>query len=407
MDTLVEQTAASQTLFEKALTETRQPNVYNLAQTKIGQDILAAPPYEQSRFVLDSIVWLDLHHNDDAPWQYWTIYAFVSPLLRHKLPFTHDEVIRLLTAYRNRPDIFVRHPNDIAIVVAHYLVNNRLTTELEGEMRLFIAEFDNWRTTITRKAALRFRELLGDQSILLPLNGRDLWATTASNEILQFPHPAQIKAWNELLNACLKTSGSAPSGKWLKTTTALVEAVTWPAFKNAILRWFPLVNQPRTNLPPPTQWYVSDPAELDVDDADILKGLVWLCSQQDDPEITHALFGLALSTYKKLPGRGPRCPKVGNACVWALGNMPGTLGIAQLAILKVRIKGASVQNAIEKALTAAANRTGLLPEEIEEMSVPSYGLEEVGTSTIQLGDCKAEILVTGSDVELRWWRPDG
>ena len=47
---------------------------------------------------------------------------------------------------------------------------------------------------------------------------------------------------------------------------------------------------------------------------------------------------LALSAYRKVPGVGPRATKVGNACVWALGEIPGETSLAALAILKVRVK---------------------------------------------------------------------
>ena len=107
---------------------------------------------------------------------------------------------------------------------------------------------------------------------------------------------------------------------------------------------------------------------------DILKGLVWLCSKTDDPAIARALTALAVSAYKKIPGSGPRAGKVGNACFWALGNMPGNEAVAQLSILKIRIKTNTAQKLIANALETAARRIGLTAEEIEEMSVPTYGL---------------------------------
>ena len=73
-------------------------------------------------------------------------------------------------------------------------------------------------------------------------------------------------------------------------------------------------------------------------------------------------------------------PWVGNACVWALGNMPGTEGIGQLSLLKARIKVGKAQKGIEQAL--CRGMVGLPREEIEEMSVPAYGCKrsEYGAS---------------------------
>jgi hypothetical protein len=99
---------------------------------------------------------------------------------------------------------------------------------------------------------------------------------------------------------------------------------------------------------------------------------------------------------------------VGNACVWALGQMPGVEGIGQLAILKVRVKLNSVQKSIEQAITVAAERLGLPAAEVEEMTVPTYGLAEVGIRREQLDDFTAELVVTGTtSTELRWLKADG
>ena len=47
-------------------------------------------------------------------------------------------------------------------------------------------------------------------------------------------------------------------------------------------------------------------------------------------------------------------------------------------------------------------------QEIEEISVPTYGLQEVGVRREQLGRFGVELVVTGtSTTELRWIKPDG
>ena len=65
--------------------------------------------------------------------------------------------------------------------------------------------------------------------------------------------------------------------------------------------------------------------------------------------------------------------------------MPGREGIVQLALLKVKVKFGTAQKGIEKALAAAAERAGLQQNEIEEMSVPTYGLQEVGIRRERMG----------------------
>jgi len=154
---------------------------------------------------------------------------------------------------------------------------------------------------------------------------------------------------------------------------------------------------------------VPNPNNLIIDKhADILKGLVWAASLQESADLARAIGALAISAYRKVPGIGPRAVRIGNACVWALGNMPGEHGLSQLAVLKVRVKFGTAQKGIEKALTATAERLGLPRDELEEMAVPAYGLTEVGKRVETLGDFTAELIVTGTtSTELRWIKPDG
>lgn len=189
----------------------------------------------------------------------------------------------------------------------------------------------------------------------------------------------------------------------------LLKAVGLERFNRHVLAWCPLVDQPRTQEI--TDWsreYQPDPNQLIIEPhADILKGLVWCCALREDQEHARALTALALSAYRKIPKIGPRAVKIGNACVYALGAMPSMEGVGQLALLKVRVKFGTAQKMIEKALEATAQRVGLPREELEEMSVPAYGLTEVGRCTEVMGEFTSQLTVTGGGTELVWLKPDG
>ena len=124
--------------------------------------------------------------------------------------------------------------------------------------------------------------------------------------------------------------------------------------------------------------------------------------------MARVLVNLALSCYRKVPVVGARVPKVGNACVTALGMMPGKEGLYQLALIKAKVKSVPAQKMIEKALEATAARVGLPREELEEMAVPAYGLTEVGRCIEKFGDYTAELTVTGTNsTEITWIKSDG
>ncbi|MBX0326601.1 hypothetical protein K2Z83_02700 [Oscillochloris sp. ZM17-4] len=86
--------------------------------------------------------------------------------------------------------------------------------------------------------------------------------------------------------------------------------------------------------------------------------------------------------------------------------MPGQHGMAQLALLKTRVRLPAAQKQIEAALANAAERAGLLPDELAELLVPTYGLEEVGLRREVLGGVIVDLVVAGG-VELRYTRADG
>ena len=208
---------------------------------------------------------------------------------------------------------------------------------------------------------------------------------------------AGLAAWTALLTHCQTATASKPAAKWLKTAGPLREAVG-DSFAEAVTRWFPLIEKPRTDLPQTRRepWLTEHPWIVSDRNVDILKGLVWCCGLTEDRDLARALTRLAQASYKKVPGVGPRLTKIGNACVWALGHMPGTDAVGQLAMLAVKVKFGTARKQIDKALTAAADREGLPRDEIGELAVPTYGLTDVGVREETLGDFTARITVAGT-----------
>jgi hypothetical protein len=393
---------------------------FNLAlkDYAIGQKFLAMPAPEQSQVVVAAVHWLTqggfqkalrewaslMARGDISP---WVFEQTACSLLKRKLPFTAAEML-LLTGWACQQDCYsgrgavIRqleyHQAEHGLEAPLKVQTEKLLAVIEGGYSY--AEYRNW--------AKRLKALLGTSQLVNPLIAGEAWADQATNEIEALAQDTQA-AWFNLLAHCLQPAGSAPSAKWLKTGVALVEAIGLEDFKSALLRWFPLVDKPRTHVIEAwSEWQPNPNLMLIEVNADILKGLVWLAAQREDKELARTLTALAVSAYRKISSVGPRCVRVGNACVWALGNMPGTAGVAQLALLKLKVKFGTAQKGIEKALLAAAKRTGLSPEEIAEMAVPTYGLQTVGCRQEQFGEYTAELVVIGThQTELRWRKGEG
>ncbi len=376
-------------------------------------DIKQLPPADQCRVIsaaierLESIAQRHSPHKNDL-WRWGAIIQrVVQILLRKKLPVEQPLLLQLLGWGSQRMLISYGAPySGILKALESYAKSNELSpelTEAAADCRKLLAEASYHDM---RKMLDRFDAVLGTEAEL-PISPGEAWSDAALAD-LKAMDSAQRRQWVQLITHCYSASSGSPKKGWLQTAESLLGQLSFAAFRACVLRWFPLVDKPRT-APPERQYQWQPDQTLLISDghADILKGMVWCCSLSEDRDVSRALTALAISAYKKVPGVGPRAVKIGNACVYALGAMPGMDGVGQLALLKVRVKFGTAQKGIEKALIATADRVGIPRDELEEMSVPTYGLTDVGARSEQLGDVTAEVCVAGRKPELRWLKADG
>ena len=89
---------------------------------------------------------------------------------------------------------------------------------------------------------------------------------------------------------------------------------------------------------------------------DILRGLVWCCCLEPDALTARTIGALGISAYRKVRFVGARAVRVGNACVFGLGVMGDADAVAQLAILKVKVKFGTAHAANQCILKYAPHR---------------------------------------------------
>lgn len=213
--------------------------------------------------------------------------------------------------------------------------------------------------------------------------------------------------WLALLRHCHGASSARPSAKWSKTARALADAVGRAELRTTLLEVFPLVDKARPRPMVGPSWEnVDERQRMHELSATVLRGLVWLTPELKDAEVTRAVSKLAGSAYRKVRGLGPRAPKVGNACIYALSEMASPDSVGQLAVLRARVKSVPAQKELDKAFSAAAAALGYERDQIVEMSVPTYGLEEVGLRRESLGDVVGEVRVDGTSATLAWLKAD-
>lgn len=262
-----------------------------------------------------------------------------------------------------------------------------------------------------REDIVRLSKLIRDGAQFFVAPG-EVWSDTVNEDLRQLTK-AERESWIAALRHMLSATASRPTLKWIKNAEKLIAPIGTKAFADAICKWLLLVPKGRS-LKRVSAYQMDARTAADTindENANILRGLLWLIPtlKQDASEMARLISTVAMSAYKKVPGVGPRAVRVGNAAVYALSELHSTEAVGQLAMLKVRVKFGSAQKEIEKAFNSAAEALAIPRDQIEEMGVPTYGLEEVGlrTEIFCNGEFRAELCVDGRAATLSWLRSDG
>ncbi len=322
---------------------------FELQKFKLGVRFQNADPQMQRVIVMATLAWLDQHsprsygRRDQDAWQMgWKMREAFLHMLQFKIPFQEEDVIAMLnwSASQSNTSVYVYFSGvpQIIKVVGDYLENNPMSDVLHMSIERLTQSIESKSMSVEiRRWLLRLKELMGETPVSLPLVAGDRWADTALRELYALDTRTKT-AWAELLKHCSRVTGTTPNRKWLTEADQYIDTIGNLNVFIKLSHWLPLVDQP----------------QIASANATVLKGLVWLCGKSEDPEIALALAALAISSYEKMPGSGAKAVKIGNACCWALGNMPIREGIAQLNILKAKVRSNQAQKMIEKALEVAA-----------------------------------------------------
>lgn len=408
------------TLLQQFIGSPDQSSV-ELEQLDAGTEVLALSPLEMGRMILAAaeryIRLLLPSRTIERPPSSWQVFraldSIINELMKRKFELDRDSVfdfLLVMDAFSSHVTKPLSEADSILIQSATKFAREAPLTE--GE-RYILSLYRGSRIAGPSLGAppeevVALTELINDGAIFVLVPG-EAWGD-ALNESLRKLDQDLKKKWIELLRHALTATGSRPSEKWLKTADRLIQAIGEETVRESMKLWFEQVSKGRT-VPRIGQYPEDTRGSGDTfheENALCLRGLLWMASRLTQPEkLARTIGTVALAAYKKVPGIGPRAVKVGNAAIYALSEMVSPETVGQLAMLKVRVKFGTAQKEIEKAYDFAASTLGLPRDQIEELGVPSYGLEEVGSLTESLGDFMAEIRVTGSHAELAWFDAKG
>ncbi len=214
-------------------------------------------------------------------------------------------------------------------------------------------------------------------------------------------------AWAALLQHARTLHAVTPSKKWSSDAAQLVKSINADRFGACVSDWLNEAGKAAVQRLVSSR-EVADATLLNDCSVELLKGLAWALVAAGRADLAPALGNLAEACYKKVPNIGPRNVKVGNAAVAALAALAEPAAAAQLSRLRLRVKHPSSRATVDKALAAMSEKTGISPDDLAEMSVPTFGLDASGKRRLELGEFVSELRVVNSQkVELRWLAEDG
>ena len=311
--------------------------------------------------------------------------AVLTRLLRAKLPFSTEQVGRIIRAWYKADPIrrwMVPTGSLIGVLEAQPTLQSDWMDPLKDIHKGLLTE----GLAEARKYASRLQVLLGGgPNVPKPVLERGPWQEQVSAFVRQNPNSA---AWDAVLQHAGTARGAKPTKKFLKGAVGLA---------------------PDDFVEQMGVWSETTPYGYDgitIENADVLKGLVWVAATMDDPRLPALLADFAARSFKKIRDFGPGNAKVGNACVVALGLLPDHAGIAGLTRLLGKVKYASARKTIEKALNRAAEAAGMSRDDLEELSVPDLGMVN-GSVRVPVADGFGIVAVTGTDSVAVTWERDG
>lgn len=334
--------------------------------------------------------------------------VLIETIIKKKLPFDEAQFVRLLQITTKMS----LDGNSWEISIIGVLGNleaawKRFSTseairleckELHKTLRSLSHPSYGGEIQLFRLAAQRISKLMPELEPPLISPGEP-WSDQAIADLANMPANEQ-QQWQQLLYECREGGKGKLTPAWLKSITPLVRGISADQFRNLVMKWFRLIDATQINKEGKAEKLREFVTE---DHNEILRGLVWCCSLVDDVEIIRSVAKLALSAYSKVPGKGPRFVGLGNACVSSLSAMTNVAAVGQLAVLKAKIKFGTAQKEIEKAFVAAANRAGLSRDDIEEIGLPEYGLEDVGVARCVFDEYRAIVHVTHHQATISWF----
>ena len=389
------------------------------AEFASGQRILALAPEEQVALLVQLLDRQVAAINAGGSGEAIQLKGLVGALLRRKLPFSVAQLEHIVGSLAN-----VRRHGWWETTGAESILRAVEGTAAAGGLppslcqaleRLAAVLADEQYKALPRRLSTRVQALIDGQAEpaarpqAVTFGEDEAWTRTLGAALSAMNDSARA-AWDALLLHCMQARASKPSAHWIADARAMVQTIGVESVSQILTSVLAEIGKPGTPAHDHVNalGYTPDRTQIHETHSDLLRGLVWCGGLVENEALPSAVGSAADACFKKLPGIGPRAPKIGNACLWALSHTSSAAAIAQLSRLKTRAKHASIKTQVAKAFGAAAGQTGMSVVDLEEVAVPTCGLTGVGELWRELGGFTARLRVTEQlTTEMVWIKTDG
>lgn len=363
------------------------------AELETARSILQATPQLQIaiiRMALEQPPRQNNHHSWHAQ---RAVQGLLSQLCKRALPYTLEDTQLLLQILQQDYRNYYLPSQALLRALSRPLANPETLAACRPYLEGLREEVSSFYASADQRRQLKFIDdiLGGQQEQVIPLRP-DVWGKLVK-PLLETMEKQTREHWLAVLHHCALAKSSTPSGKWLAEAKRRIEPLKTQNLATLMCEWIGAFCKKHDE-------------RLDEENATLLKGLAWCCFELEHERLATVLGDAAIEGYRKLPGIGPRAPKVAGACVYALKNMPGLDGAAQLERVRLNTKQATFLKGIEAALDEAAHRAGMTREDMEELTVPTFELQE-GGRRVYIGDASVELRIIGARVHLQWFNAAG
>lgn len=352
--------------------------------------------------------------------------SLINTLLRSKIDYAPEELLRLFQLFRETKNsignsFFHAWPIGLAAKQFNYIAKKSGT---EIELKQVIQEILSWKEINSEtqyygsdlaKIRTNLSKLIhdGGENSLPPYRlDKDNFGDYV-NESIDRLSKEEKHDWYALFHHCLTASAGKPSKKFLGSGNEIIDKIKIDKFKTITRDFFSFVANMKAvetihhhtyngqEYTHSTYTFLADKNNT------LLKGLVWLFARFHDTQSVQTIGKLCEKCFEKIPGVGPSAAAVGNACMYTLANSKGLEGIGQLSRLKLKIRQNNTRNLLQKYLDEASLKLKISPEEIEEMAVPDFGLEN-GSKSYSFDGYSLRVSIEKiGKIKQEWFNPEG